>query len=83
MKYLIFGVFDSAIQSYGRPIFAHTNGQASRSFTDEVNRAADDNQYFKHPEDFELHLLGSFDDANGALESFVPSCILRGKDTKQ
>ncbi|AXH75097.1 MAG: nonstructural protein [Microviridae sp.] len=83
MKYLMLAVFDSAIQAYGRPIFAQTNGQAARSFTDEVNRPGEDNQYYKHPEDYELHYIGVFDDATGAVESNLPSCVLRGKDCKQ
>lgn len=83
MKYLMFAVWDSATQNYGRPIFALTPGQASRSFSDEVNRASDDNQYFKHPDDFELRQVGAFDDNTGELFAMPPQTILRGKDTKQ
>ena len=52
MKQVICAVRDSAADVFGRPYFVPTAGVAIRSFTDEVNRGADDNQFYKHPKDF-------------------------------
>ena len=74
------GVFDSAVQSYGRPIFFRARGEGVRSFTDEVNRKDDNNALYGHPEDFELHLLAMFDEAKGTFASVEVECLVRGKD---
>ena len=83
MKLYMFAVFDSAVQGFGRPIFGQSVGQVVRSFSDEVNRNAPDNPYFKHPEDYELRLLGQFDDETGRVEGVMQECVARGKDVFQ
>lgn len=55
-------VYDSVSGVYARPIFVVSKGAAVRLFYDEVNRDAADNALNKHPEDFSLWHLGSFDD---------------------
>lgn len=82
MNRLICAVFDSAAQTFGQPIFVIAKGQATRSFSDEVNRkGAEDNALASHPEDFSLHLLGEFDDESGELRSLpTPELLVRGKD---
>ena len=47
MKQVICAVRDSAADVFGRPYFVPTAGVAIRSFTDEVNRQSDDNQFHK------------------------------------
>lgn len=79
MKLVIVSVFDRAAQAYGRPVFVHTRGLAVRSFRDEVTRSAADNDMFKHAEDYDLYVLGEFDDATGIM-SGAPEMIIRGKD---
>lgn len=82
-KSVVVAVFDSAVQAYGRPLFVPTNGAALRSFIDEVNRKADDNQLCRHPDDFELRVLAIFDEESGifqAPEQGVGSVLARGKD---
>lgn len=69
MKRVVCAVFDRAVQTFGQPFFVAAVGAAVRSFTDEVNRKADDNALHAHPEDFELWHLGWFDDEHGA---FIP-----------
>lgn len=75
MKYQIFTVKDLAVGAFGRPMFMQSSGQALRSFSDEVNRAADDNQMFKHPEDFSLFHLGSWDEETGVFDSIEPEFL--------
>lgn len=65
MKYKVVSVHDRAADAYGRPVFAQTEGQAIRSFGDEIQRAAPDNEMYRHPEDYDLYLVAEFDDQNG------------------
>lgn len=62
MKLLICSVRDSKADVFGVPFFMASRGHAIRSFSDEVNREAADNIYYRHPDDFELFELGEFDD---------------------
>lgn len=80
MRYKIFSVRDRAIDAFGQPFFASSTGGAIRGFSDEVNRTAENNQLNKHPEDFDLYLLGEFDDSTGTFEAERPQQIAVGKD---
>lgn len=81
MKYKVLAIRDRAIDAYGVPVFVASVGGAIRSFSDEVNRAADNNQFNKHPEDFDLFLLGEFDDADGSFDlRSRPEQVAIGKD---
>lgn len=80
MKLLAFSVRDSAVEQYGNPMFMLSRGQAHRSFADEVNRPAEDNQMYKHPTDFELYLIGEYDTDTGHYEPCMPDLVARGKD---
>lgn len=82
MRYKVLSVRDRAIDAFGQPFFSSSVGGAIRSFTDEINRAAENNQLNKHPEDFDLYLLGEFDDSNGKFETSDPSQVAIGKDLK-
>lgn len=66
----IVSVRDRAADAFGRPIFVHSIGQAIRSFQDEINRVGDNNDMHKHPEDYDLYHIGTFDDNNARIESF-------------
>lgn len=68
MKLFIVSIRDSAADVFNRPYFAPAIGAATRQFMDEVNRVSDDNMLNKHPEDFALFLLGTFDDSNGSFD---------------
>lgn len=80
MKHYIVAIQDRAMQAYNRPFYVPALGAAMRSFTDETNRAAQDNQMYQHPEDFELWLLGEFEDTNGQFTQTDVRCLARGKD---
>ena len=62
MRYKIVAIRDRAIDTFGVPVFVASTGAAIRSFSDEVNRKDDNNNLSKHPEDFDLFLLGEYDD---------------------
>ena len=63
MQMQFFAIRDNAVGAFMRPFVMQSVAQAVRSFGDEVNRQADDNNMFHHPEDFELWLVGVFDDS--------------------
>ncbi len=82
MKMMIFCVRDRATDQFGNPMFLINQGQAIRSFSDEVNRNADDNMLFKHPDDYDLYVVGQFDTDHGTFDCHVPEQIAIGKSVK-
>lgn len=76
----IVSIIDRAAETFGRPFFVPSLGLAARSFSDEVNRVAEDNQLYNHPEDFDLYHLGSFNDSSAEFAVLdVPVLVERGK----
>lgn len=82
MNLIMFCVRDRATVQFGTPMFLVSSGQAIRSFTDEVNRSAPDNQLFNHPDDFDLYTLGEWDTDTGLFDSKVPEQVATGKQVK-
>ncbi len=83
MKMLVCTIRDRAAEAYGRPYFLPSSGVAIRSFQDEINRQATDNQLYQHPDDFDLHELGVFDDFDGKFTLHeVPKLLALGKQLK-
>lgn len=84
MMQFIVSVKDRAADVFNRPFFVPHRNVAIRDFTDEVNRGAADNQLNKHPDDFDLYLLGQFDDNTGVFTTEeAPLVLVRGKDVLQ
>lgn len=79
MKLLAFSIVDAALSAYRTPFFCPTKGQASRYFGDLVTDGQ--TEIAKHPTDYSLWEVGSFDDATGRLESgSTPVLVCRGSD---
>lgn len=76
-------VRDRAANVYGTPFFAPSVGVAIRSFSDEVNRAAPDNNMNRHSEDFDLFHLGTFEDNGATFTCEAPRQLAVGKDVLQ
>jgi len=56
----MFTIYDSKAEAYMQPFFAKSTGEALRSFSDTCQ---DKNHIFaKHPEDFTLFELGTWDE---------------------
>lgn len=68
-KFFAVSIRDRAAETFGTPYFVPTEALAVRSFSQEVNRVAENNPLFNHADDFELYVVGTFDDADA---SFVP-----------
>lgn len=67
MRYVVMAVRDVKADSFARPMFVQSEGTGLRSFGDEVNREARDNLLHTHPEDFELYVLGTYEEETGAF----------------
>lgn len=79
MKLLAFSVYDEKVQGFNAPFFCQAVGQASRSFDDLVNDPQ--TVISRHPEDYSLYQVGSFEDASAELRSEVPPVLVgRGGD---
>lgn len=72
MKYYVVATRDIVANVYSPPIFVPNIGQAIRAFGDECKRPAQPGQppnvLEQHPEDFELWLIGEYDDNTGQME---------------
>ena len=73
MKYNIFAVYDSKAEAYMTPFFMSTEGQAVRSFKDAI--ANPDLPFGRHPADFTLFVVGSFNDHNAEVTPMVPKSV--------
>lgn len=80
MKMVLVAVRDRASDCFAQPMFVQSVGIAHRSFADEINREAQDNQLYKHPEDFDLYHMGFYDDNTGKFEQEEVRMIAVGKD---
>lgn len=75
-------VLDMVAQQYGRPFFAVSEGSAIRGFQDEVNRPGD-SVLFQHPDDFQLFIMGQFDDETAAIDLLdTPRLLVSGAQMK-
>lgn len=78
-KYIVCAVRDKQAGVFGQPFCVPAVGLAVRGFSDQVNRRESDNPLNRHPEDFELYRLGSYDDTTGEFsrEADDPARIAR------
>lgn len=82
MKQEFVSVYDLAAEMWSRPFLVPTLGMAIRSFSDECNRADETNAYWKHPEDYNLFHIGSFDDELGVIMHSDHRLLVRGVEVK-
>lgn len=60
-----FSILDNKADSFGAPFFFPTTGQAVRAFKDLCNDP--NSNVNRHPGDYRLYCIGTFDDAIGRL----------------
>ena len=65
MIHKIFTVYDSKAELFMQPFFMPTTGQALRSFEDTCNDPS--TLFAKHPADFTLFEIGSYEDITCAI----------------
>lgn len=74
MIYNAYAIFDSKSKAFSRPFFAINDDVARRQFTIVANDPA--TEIGRHPADFSLHNLGTFDDALGTFDNEGPASNL-------
>lgn len=72
-------VFDNAVGAFMRPFYTRSRNEAIRSFTDEVNRSAEDNPMHRHPSDYALFHLADFNEDTGAFTE-IGERLIRAAD---
>lgn len=77
--FVMCSVRDVVSSTYGRPFSAPNRPAAVRSFSVEVNDERS-GMLHTHPADFDLYLVGEFDDDSGLLAVVHPPVLL-GKGT--
>lgn len=76
MKTEVFSLFDRAVATYGRPMFAPLVGAVMRDLKRAVNDPSEQNLCM-HSADFDLYRLGVFDDQTGKFEMLeVPQLVV-------
>lgn len=81
MSKVIVSLKDTATQVYGTPFVVVSPAQAVRSLRDEVNAKDSTSDIRRHPDDFELYELASYDEESGIVSPLpTPSLICRAKD---
>lgn len=80
-EFVVVAVRDSAVDAFMNPFFAPSAGSAIRAFADEVSR--DGSEMFKHPSDYELFALATWDSDTGRFVGReVPASLCRAVDVK-
>lgn len=65
MEIKIYSIYDNKAEAYMEPFFATTAGLAIRRFADTANNP--DTMLFRHPNDFALYEIGTFNDKAGTV----------------
>lgn len=66
-----YAIHDNKTEAYLKPFFCVTPGEAIRIFSDAVNDQ--NSMFYRHPADFTLFEVGTYNDEHGLLDSNVPS----------
>nr|QJB19083.1 MAG: nonstructural protein [Microvirus sp.] len=64
-------VFDKKAEFFGPPMFARNVNEGRRSFLDACNDAQ--SYLSKHPDDYVLYAVGTFDESTGLLSASSPA----------
>lgn len=79
MKLVAVAIFDSAAAAFQRPWFVPHAPMAVRAFQDEATRQ--ESEIAKHPADYVLFELGTFDEESGKMENLAsPRQLVRAID---
>lgn len=74
-------IFDVKIGAYARPVAVPADGAAIRSFQDAVNDKS--TEYNKHPEDYSIFNIGTYDDVSGEFLSKKPTILAQAASLLQ
>lgn len=81
MHHNIYCIYDKKAKAYTLPFYYQHDGQALRIFTDWVNDI--DNPFSKHPEDYSLNKIGTYDENLATIEQSKIEVLAEGAQLKQ
>lgn len=76
MRLNVYSIYDTAAGAYARPFFMQSDGQAMRAFVDIAGDK--EHEIGRHPEDYSLFRLATFDDTKGVFHPEAPECLSTG-----
>lgn len=76
MRLNVYTIYDTAAGAYMRPFYAQSDAQAIRVFGD-LSVAAD-HDVGRHPEDYSLFRVATFDDNTGVFHPEDRECLITG-----
>lgn len=83
MLFIVMTIRDRAVDTYMSPMFARSENEATRQFNDAINNNDTQNPLYKHPEDYDLYRLGTYDDQTGEFHNEPrPHMVITGKECK-
>lgn len=65
----VYSIYDTAVKAYSAPIYARNKGEMLRQWSDAVNDR--ESKLSRHPSDYILFELGTFDDSNAVYTPLV------------
>lgn len=71
----IYTIYDTKAEHYGNPVFIRTDAEARRMFGQVANDES--TEIGRHPEDFLLYRIGSWDAENGKITTEAGTCIAK------
>lgn len=80
MRLTICAIKDRAVDAFQQPWTARAEGEAIRAFSDAINN--NERNMKAHAEDYDLYVVGYFNDHNGQVEPCEPKQIAIGKNLK-
>lgn len=83
MVKMIVSLKDTAARVFGQPFVVQATAQAVRSLRDEVNNKDATSDVARHPDDFELYELATFEEDTGVVTMIdPPRMVTRAKDLR-
>lgn len=78
MEYIICAIQDRSVNAYINLHCVRAEGQAIRQFQDAINNP-DGGTIYKHPDDYDLYRIGTYDDNTATITPQTPAKIGDGK----
>lgn len=79
----IYCIYDNNARTYGTPFFQPTNVHAVRAMKVEINRQDPGNVMYLFPGEYDLYLVGEFNDQDGKVSGLeTPEKLANGSQLK-
>lgn len=81
MKYRMYSIFDQAVKTFLPADYLHSDAEAIRKFTHNVNNK-DMGFLYSAPEHYSLYHVGEYDDETGTFKTHEPVIIIKAVQVK-